>query len=74
MGRYRIIVDKDLCQGHSVCRAHAPEIFSISDAPGSAYPLVELIRNVISDDLLEKAEVAAQLCPNAVIKIVAIED
>ncbi len=27
---YRIVVDRDLCQGHGVCESEAPEVFSVS--------------------------------------------
>jgi sterol 14-demethylase len=26
----RIVVDRDLCQGHGVCEGEAPEVFSVS--------------------------------------------
>ncbi len=26
----KIIVDRDLCQGHGVCESEAPEVFSVS--------------------------------------------
>ena len=29
---WRIIVDRDLCQGHGVCESEAPEVFSVSKA------------------------------------------
>ncbi len=28
----RIVIDPDLCQGHGVCEAEAPEVFSVSKA------------------------------------------
>jgi sterol 14-demethylase len=27
---WRIVVDRDLCQGHGVCESEAPEVFSVS--------------------------------------------
>jgi sterol 14-demethylase len=27
---WRVVVDADLCQGHGVCEAEAPEVFSVS--------------------------------------------
>ncbi|MGQ0431651.1 MAG: ferredoxin [Microthrixaceae bacterium] len=27
---YRIVVDRDLCQGHGVCESEAPAVFSVS--------------------------------------------
>lgn len=29
-GRFRIVVDRDLCQGHGVCESEAAELFSVS--------------------------------------------
>ncbi|HUA95067.1 MAG TPA: cytochrome P450, partial [Acidimicrobiales bacterium] len=29
-GGYRIVVDRDLCQGHAVCESEAPGVFSVS--------------------------------------------
>jgi sterol 14-demethylase len=26
----KIVVDRDLCQGHGVCESEAPEVFSVS--------------------------------------------
>ena len=30
MSAWRIVVDRDLCQGHGVCESEAPEVFSVS--------------------------------------------
>jgi sterol 14-demethylase len=30
MARWRIAVDRDLCQGHGVCESEASEVFSVS--------------------------------------------
>jgi ferredoxin len=67
--KYRIVVDKGICQGHSVCVAQAPEIFRTVDTDG-AYPIVDLITDTPPEELLSKAEAAEELCPNGVIRIV----
>jgi sterol 14-demethylase len=69
MGNFRIVVDKGLCQGHSVCMAEAPEIFQVVDSD-NAYPLVDVILENPPPELLSKAEAAAEYCPNGVITIV----
>ena len=69
MGKYRIVVDKGLCQGHSVCVAEAPEIFRVVDSD-AAYPMVDVILENPPPELLAKAEAAAEYCPNGVITIV----
>jgi ferredoxin len=48
----RIVVDRDLCQGHAACEGEAPEVFSVSkkgeltvlqpEAPESERAVVEL--------------------------------
>ena len=69
MSKYRVVVDRALCQGHSVCVNEAPEIFKVVDT-GMAYPQVEVIMEFPTPELLSKAEAAEEFCPNGVIKIV----
>ena len=66
---YKVCVDKDLCQGHSVCVSEAPEIFAVDDTEGP-YPMVNLLLERPGEELRAKAESAAQFCPNGVISIV----
>jgi sterol 14-demethylase len=61
---FRIEVDRQLCQGHSVCVGEAPELFQL-DAEGLAIVKAENI----SPALLEKAQKAEQYCPNKAIKV-----
>jgi len=61
---FHVLVDKQLCQGHSMCMGESPEIFSV-DEKGE---LKILIGNP-SLALLEKAKRAAQFCPNQAIKV-----
>ena len=65
----RVVVDLDLCQGHSVCQGEAPEIFRVVDRPGD-YARVEVILERPPEELRPKAEAAARYCPNRVIQIV----
>jgi len=71
--RYRICVDKDLCQGHSVCVSEAPELFRVADQ-GQLYDTVDPVVPEIGDGELAQAERAARFCPNGVIRIETIED
>jgi len=73
MQKYRVVVDQDICQGHSVCRAEAPEIFDVEDT-GGPYPKVKLKLTEPPAELLAKAESAAEMCPNSVIKIVYLDE
>jgi ferredoxin len=67
--KYRIVVDTGICQGHSVCVANAPEVFRTVDE-GGPYPMVQLISDRPGEELLPKVELAEELCPNGVIRIV----
>jgi len=61
---FRIKVDRQLCQGHSMCMGEAPELFKVDDS-GFNHIVME------NPDLewLEKAQRAAQYCPNQAIII-----
>lgn len=73
MSKYRVIVDQEVCQGHSVCLSEAPDVFAVEDT-GGAYPLARVKVAVVSGELLEAARRAAHYCPNYSIKIVPCED
>ena len=65
----KVIVDLELCQGHSVCVVEAPEIFQVVEQdPG--YPVVQVMLENPPEALREKLERAARYCPNKVITIV----
>lgn len=68
MPRFRVIVDKDLCQGHGECKSVAPEIFDVTDQ-GNIYDTVEVLAKEPESSLYEKAKEAEKLCPNQVITI-----
>jgi sterol 14-demethylase len=61
---FEIKVDRQLCQGHSMCVGEAPELFEL-DAEGLARVKTENI----SASLLEKAQKAGQFCPNKAITV-----
>jgi sterol 14-demethylase len=61
---FHIEVDRQLCQGHSMCMGEAPELFQLN-AEGVAMVKAENI----SPALLEKAKRAEQYCPNKAIKV-----
>ena len=50
--RYRICVDTDLCQGHSVCVSEAPELFRVTDQ-GQLYDTVDPMVPEINEDQLK---------------------
>lgn len=65
----RIKVDMDLCQGHGVCKAEAPELFDVADGDGP-YPQVKVLTGRPSEEYLASARAAAAGCPNQVITII----
>jgi ferredoxin len=60
----KAIVDHDLCEGHSRCQSAAPEVFEVRDDEKS-YVLMDKI----PEELREKVERAARLCPRQAITV-----
>jgi sterol 14-demethylase len=61
----RIKVDRDLCQGHGVCRTEAPEIFDVDR---------EIEQVIVKDEqppesLREKVVAAVRYCPTRALSI-----
>ena len=61
----RIVVDRDLCQGHAVCESEAPEVFSVPK-DGT----VEVLDPSPAEDLRAKVEAAVKYCPTHALTIV----
>ena len=61
---FRVVIDRDLCQGHAVCTAEAPEIFELAEGGE-----VRVLQDAPRRELRRKAECAARYCPNHVIRI-----
>jgi len=64
----RIQVDKELCQGHSVCLGECPEVFDVVEQD-EGYPIVKVLLEEPPEALRSKVELAAKYCPNHVIKV-----
>jgi ferredoxin len=62
---FRVVVDRDLCQGHGVCESEAPEVFSVSKK-GELTVLAERPE----DEARAKVELAVKYCPTHALKIV----
>lgn len=60
----RIVVDRDLCQGHAVCESEAPEVFTV---PKNG--TVEVLDASPPDELRSKVEAAVKYCPTHALKI-----
>ena len=61
---FRVIIDRELCQGHATCMTEAPELFQVDDAGN-----VTVLQENPSLDLLKKARQAEKYCPAKAIKI-----
>ncbi|MBS1212624.1 MAG: cytochrome 51, partial [Proteobacteria bacterium] len=68
-GKFRVVVDWDLCKGHSNCMSEAPEIFHVDDQGR-----LTLLQDEPDEALLEKARLAEKYCPTRAIRIVTSDD
>ena len=61
----KIIVDRDLCQGHGVCESEAPEVFNVAKGATTVTVLDE------SPDESKRAsiELAVRYCPTSALSI-----
>lgn len=62
---WRIVVDRDLCQGHAVCEGEAPSIFQVSKKGD-----LTLLDPRPRDDARAAAEAAVTYCPTHALSIV----
>ena len=67
----RIQFDRDACQGHNRCYLLAPELFDVDD-DGYAVLLVDRLGpgGDVPEELRDKAELAADNCPEYAITLV----
>jgi len=64
----KVLVDRDLCQGHSVCLGECPEVFDVAETDGG-YPQVVVLLEHPPEALRDKVRAAALYCPNHVITV-----
>ncbi|HLU41000.1 MAG TPA: ferredoxin [Microthrixaceae bacterium] len=62
---YRIVVDRDLCQGHGVCESEAPEVFEV----GKDRQVV-VLDEAPGDGQRRAVELAVKYCPTHALSIV----
>lgn len=62
---YRIVVDRDLCQGHGVCESEAPEVFEV----GKDRQVV-VLDEAPGDGQHHAVELAVKYCPTHALSIV----
>lgn len=61
----RIVIDRDLCQGHAACMGEAPEVFDVSDKGK-----LTVLQERPDESLRAKVRSAAEYCPTGAITIV----
>ena len=61
----RIVVDRDLCQGHGVCESEAPAVFAVSKKGE-----LTVLHESPADDLRPGVEQAVKYCPTHALSIV----
>lgn len=64
---FRVVVDRQLCQGHAMCMGEAPDTFDVRENDTA-----DIIKPEIAPSDLAHVERAVHLCPNSALKIVAI--
>ncbi len=62
----RIEFDRDACEGHNRCYLLAPELFDVDD---EGYAVLR-IDGEVPEELVEKARLSADNCPEYAITIV----
>ena len=60
----RIVVDRDLCQGHGVCESEAPAVFTVSKND-----VVEVLDESPPETLRAEVEAAVKFCPTHALRI-----
>ncbi|MGH9092142.1 MAG: ferredoxin [Acidimicrobiales bacterium] len=64
-GGFRVVVDRDLCQGHAVCESEAPGIFSVSKKGE-----LTVVEEAPPGDRRADVERAVRECPTHALRIV----
>ena len=61
---WKVVVDRDLCQGHGVCEAEAPEVFSVSKKGD-----LTVLSETPPDDQRAAVELAVRYCPTHALSV-----
>jgi ferredoxin len=65
----RVVVDRDLCQGHAACEGEAPAVFSVSKKGDLTILLPEP-----PEELRGAVELAVKYCPTHALSIIETEE
>jgi ferredoxin len=60
----KVIVDRDLCQGHGVCESEAPEVFSVSKQG-----VLTVLDETPGDARRAELQQAVRFCPTGALRI-----
>jgi ferredoxin len=60
----RVVVDRDLCQGHGVCESEAPKVFSVSKKGE-----LTIVEENPPPELRSAVELAVSYCPTHALRI-----
>jgi ferredoxin len=60
----KVIVDRDLCQGHGVCESEAPAVFKVSKKG-----VLEILDESPPEALRAQVESAVKFCPTHALRI-----
>jgi ferredoxin len=60
----RVVVDRDLCQGHAACEGEAPETFSVSKKGE-----LTILRPEPPESMRAAVELAVKYCPTHALSI-----
>jgi len=60
----RIVVDRDLCQGHAACEGEAPEVFSVSKQG-----VLTIVVPEPPEEQRTAVELAVKYCPTHALSI-----
>ena len=60
----RVVVDRELCQGHAACEGEAPEVFSVSKKGE-----LTILQPEPPESMRAAAELAVKYCPTHALSI-----
>jgi ferredoxin len=60
----KVVVDRDLCQGHGVCESEAPEVFSVSKQG-----VLTILDESPPESSRAMIEQAVSFCPTSALRI-----
>ncbi|HUI02087.1 MAG TPA: ferredoxin [Acidimicrobiales bacterium] len=60
----KVVVDRDLCQGHGVCESEAPAVFAVSKQG-----VLQILDEHPAEDRRAQVETAVSFCPTHALRI-----